>query len=223
MYMPSFFRTCFVAMGAVVASYIGLLAFPSLVSAAACAGSCVPSANACPTAFPIANSANTCPTAGQKCCEKDSLSSGGGSGTAPKQCAQAPGGGICVGANQACPQGKSVIDNSYYCPSLGSVNCCTAGTGSGGGIGSPTKLTDPLGGVGLYGLVRRVINAALGLVGAIALLVFFASGVMYMVGGEEYVTTAKAAMTNAAIGLAVIFFAYSIANFFFMALTTNPI
>lgn len=219
--MMSFLRTGLLGLGATLAAYVGLLAVPSVVSAAACAGSCVPSGNACPTAFPIENAVNTCPAAGQKCCEKDSLSSGGGSGTAPKQCAQAPGGGVCVAANQACPQGKTVIDNSYYCPSLGSVNCCTAGTGTGGGAGSPTKLTDPLGGVGLYGLVRRVINAALGLVGAIALLVFFASGVMYMVGGEEYVTTAKAAMTNALIGLAVIFFAYSIANFFFMALT-NP-
>lgn len=196
-----------------------VLVLPNPVSAAACTGSCVAGSAACPSAFPIETAGNTCPTAGQKCCEKDSLSSGG-AGAPSKTCAQAPGGGICVAKDQQCPTGKTDVDATYPCVSLGQ-KCCGGVAAGSASPGSPIKLNDPLGGVGLYGLVRRVINTALGLVGAITLLVFFASGVMYMAGGEAYVSTAKAAMVNAVIGLAVIFFAYSIANFFFMALTTN--
>lgn len=203
---------------------VGYAFIPVSVQAAACTGSCVPSASTCPSSFPIEEAASTCPTAGTKCCAKDSLSSGGGSSNV-KTCDKAPGGGICVAEGAACPTGKPTIDNSYICPSLSTKNCCIpASGGSGGaGVGSPTKLNDPLGGAGLYGVLKRVISGVLGIIGAIALLVFFASGVMYMVGGEEYVSTAKSAMVNALIGLLIIFFAYSIANWFFLALTTNPL
>ncbi len=197
----------------------GLFFLPQLVDAAACTGSCVPNAGTCPSAFPIASPADTCPTAGNKCCVKDSLSSG--PGPASKTCANATG-GVCVGKDQQCPTGKTDVDAQFPCAGLLQKCCAGPQAGGGAGVGSPTKLNDPLGGVGLYGVLRRVISGVLGIIGAIALLVFFASGVMYMVGGEGYVTTAKAAMTNAVIGLLVIFFAYSIANWFFLALTTNP-
>ncbi|GEM_PF-3266949 len=138
-----------------------------------------------------------------------------------KKCGEAPG-GQCQSSGVACPNGKVDVEATYTCSAMGS-KCCASVSAGAGNPGSSTKLKDPLGGVGLYGLLRRLISAVLGLVGAVALIVFFASGVMYMVGGEENVTKAKSAMASAAIGLAIIFFAYTITNFFFTALTTVPL
>ncbi|MCC7357568.1 hypothetical protein IT408_03630 [Candidatus Uhrbacteria bacterium] len=177
-----------------------------------CNGQCQLKTDACPSDFSKETN-GVCPSNTQKCCEKSENT---------KKCTDAPGTGLCIEKSKECPAEKKNVNDAFSCSET-NQKCCTsaaASTSTSAGAGSPSKLTDPLGGVGLYGIIRRVISTALGLVGAVALLVFFTAGVMYMIGGENYVTMAKAAMVNATIGLLVIFFAYSIAQWFFIALTS---
>ena len=80
------------------------------------------------------------------------------------------------------------------------------------------KLYDVMGGVGLFGVVNRVITSFLGLVGGIALLVFVYSGFLYMTAvSEERVKRAKEIMVTATIGITIILFAYVISRVFLSA------
>jgi hypothetical protein len=90
--------------------------------------------------------------------------------------------------------------------------------------GSSMSLSDPLGGVGLIGILSRLVKTFLGLTGAIALLVFVYAGVMYMTAGgdDSQVTKAREAMKYAFIGLVLIMGAYALTNFYFMVLTQAP-
>ena len=79
------------------------------------------------------------------------------------------------------------------------------------------RLHNPLGdGSTVYTIVARVIKAAVGIVGSIALLMFIYGGMRYMTAGgsEEGVKTAKATIINATIGLLLIFFSYTIISIF---------
>ncbi|MCI0479218.1 pilin [Candidatus Uhrbacteria bacterium] len=104
--------------------------------------------------------------------------------------------------------------------------CCTAVTGetktlqetpppASGGTASPVKLFNPLGeGVTFYSVIRNVINAFLGMVGGLALLVFVYAGVLWMTAGSsDRVQKAKDTMKYAIIGLAMIAFSYVITSF----------
>jgi len=84
------------------------------------------------------------------------------------------------------------------------------------------SLPDPLGGADIPTVIGRVIKTFLGLVGAIALVVFVYAGFLYLTaaGREDAIRTSKEAMKNAFIGLVVIFFSYAITTFFFKALTS---
>lgn len=123
-------------------------------------------------------------------------------------------GGQEVAAAGACGEHLGV---TYIC-------CAIKPTITGYSGGSSTKLKDPLGGVGLIGALNRIINTFLGVVGAIALLVFVFAGVTYMTAGgsEERVSRAKDTMKYAILGLAIITFAYALTSFYFQALTTTP-
>lgn len=86
-------------------------------------------------------------------------------------------------------------------------------------------LQNPLGnGTTLLTLINRLVVTFLGLVGALALLVFVYAGVMYMTAGgdEARVTKAKDAMKYAFIGLVLIMGAYTLTSFYFQVLTQNP-
>ncbi len=79
------------------------------------------------------------------------------------------------------------------------------------------KLRNPLGeGAGIFIIMGRVINTFLGVIGAIALLIFIYGGVTYMIaGGEESrVTKARDILKYATIGLVAIILAYVLVNFF---------
>jgi hypothetical protein len=82
--------------------------------------------------------------------------------------------------------------------------------------GSPTTITNPLGGVSLLGVLGNVIKVFLGTVGAIALMVFVYAGLMYLLSGGDpaMVTKAKDTMKYGAIGLIIIISAYAITSFF---------
>jgi hypothetical protein len=64
-------------------------------------------------------------------------------------------------------------------------------------------------------LATRLITAALGVSGVLALLAFIYGGIMYLLAGvnPEYVKKGKEAMKWAVIGLLVIFSSYAVINF----------
>lgn len=77
--------------------------------------------------------------------------------------------------------------------------------------------------VTLNGLIGRFVAAFIGMVGALALLVFVYAGIMYMTAGSsDRVKQATDTMKYALIGLALIMFAYVLTSFFFNALTSEP-
>jgi uncharacterized membrane protein required for colicin V production len=93
-----------------------------------------------------------------------------------------------------------------------------------GSGGSAVELNDPLG-VGatqgaVQGLIGKIINAVLGLVGSVALAMFIYGGVLWMTaaGSNERVQKGKDVILWATIGLVVIFSAYAIIRFVLMAL-----
>jgi hypothetical protein len=140
-------------------------------------------------------------------------------------------GGTCEEKNQCTPVGIAAGSTATDCLAQYKICCVKAGAAAtpsapatppaAGGAGSPTTLTDPLHGIGLLGIVNRLIMTFLGVVGAFALLVFVYAGVVYMTAGgkEESVTKARDTMKYALIGLALIIFAYALANFYLSALT----
>lgn len=109
----------------------------------------------------------------------------------------------CTKAPSTCPNSKATSTTAAYTP------------------GSSWTLSNPLGTTDIPTILGRLIQTFLGLVGAISLLVFVYAGVMYMTsaGGEKGIKTAKDTMAYAAIGLAIIIFAYAIATNYFNILT----
>lgn len=92
------------------------------------------------------------------------------------------------------------------------------GTGNPDGIaGSQTvSLSNPLGSdVTIPGLIGRVINAILGIVGSLALVMFIYGGFTWMLaaGSSEKVKKGKDILVWAAIGLIVIFSSYALVKF----------
>lgn len=87
--------------------------------------------------------------------------------------------------------------------------------------GSDTKLINPLGAnADILTIINRVISSFLGIVGAIALLVFVYGGIVYMTAGgnEKRTSEARSTLVHAAIGLTIIMFAYTITNTFLYVL-----
>jgi hypothetical protein len=84
------------------------------------------------------------------------------------------------------------------------------------------NLPNPLGGtVTVPGLIRNIINAALGIVGSLALLMFIYGGFTWMLaaGNEQAVEKGKNILTWATVGLVVIFASYSLVDFVIKAIT----
>ena len=84
-------------------------------------------------------------------------------------------------------------------------------------------LTNPLNSSDLRVVIGYLVNALLGLSGAIALLVFVWSGIMMMLAGgsPEKIKKAKESLTWAMIGLVVIFTAYTLVYTLITALSTG--
>ena len=99
----------------------------------------------------------------------------------------------------------------------GYVDCsgaCQKGT-------SCDSLTNPLTGVdNPQQLIGKVIVAALGIVGSIALLMFIYGGFVWMMaaGNQEMVTRGRNILMWAAIGLIIIFSSYALVKFVFQGI-----
>lgn len=86
--------------------------------------------------------------------------------------------------------------------------------GSTSSASTATQLENPIGVTDINVAIGKVINAALGLSGAIALLMFVWGGVQMLISGgnADRVKSGKATLTWAAIGIVVIFTAYTLVN-----------
>jgi hypothetical protein len=81
------------------------------------------------------------------------------------------------------------------------------------------SLTNPLGGEGddapsVNSIIGRVINAILGVIGSLALLMFVYGGITWMTssGSPEKIKKGRDIIVWSVIGLAVIFFSYALVN-----------
>lgn len=79
------------------------------------------------------------------------------------------------------------------------------------------KLSDPLNGATPQTLIGRVISAAMGIVGSLALAMFIYGGFLWMTaaGNSESVTKGKNVLIWASLGLIVIFTSYALVKFVF--------
>ena len=99
----------------------------------------------------------------------------------------------------------------------------TVGAGDGDCEGTncnTVSLDNPLGGedgkkVSVNTIIARVINAVLGVIGSLALLMFVFGGITWMTssGSPEKVKKGRDIIIWSVIGLAVIFFSYALVNF----------
>jgi len=145
----------------------------------------------------------------------------------------------CPGGGPAPTLNQSVADQAA-CESLcrsaepdldctGSTNVCrTSGTLPGGESGetiggsgsSDLKFEPPLGTSSIQEIIGRIIQAVLGIVGSITLLMFVAGGFIWMTaaGNEKRVETGKNILIWSFLGLVVIFAAYAVTRFVLIAL-----
>ncbi len=81
--------------------------------------------------------------------------------------------------------------------------------------GTTQSLPNPLGEITIQALAGRLIRAALGIIGTIALAVFIYGGFLFLTaaGNPKGVETGKEAMKWAVAGIAIILFSYVIVNF----------
>jgi len=103
---------------------------------------------------------------------------------------------------------------------------CSWSTGAAGAAVAPGRYGlmswDPLRGKSIPALINGVVRVALGVVGALFFAVLIYGGIMWMIaGGEaERVKTAQKAITNAVIGIAVVFASYFLVSFLIRLSTT---
>ncbi len=85
--------------------------------------------------------------------------------------------------------------------------------------GGNATLPDPLNHITPEELIGKIINAILGIVGSLALVMFVYGGFMWMLsaGNKERVQRGKDILIWATVGLVVIFSAYALVRFVFQA------
>ena len=119
----------------------------------------------------------------------------------------------CNNCVQKCVDSSSVIQS---CIEIGQAK----------DTNSPVKLDNPLGtDASPQKLIGRVINAVLGIVGSLALLMFVYGGITWMTsaGNDEKVKKGKDILIWATIGLVIIFASYSLVNFVITKAIQAPI
>jgi hypothetical protein len=110
------------------------------------------------------------------------------------------------------------VNGGPACKWEGSRTCSDNNLSSGAAV----KLNNPLGDTTTVPiLIGNIINAALGIVGSLALIMFIYGGFTWMLaaGNESAVEKGKNIITWAAIGLVVIFASYSLVRAVIAAIT----
>lgn len=127
-----------------------------------------------------------------------------------------PGAGGVVPATSNTP--NSGVVNTSDTSNSGVDN--TSDTSNSDGGSSVVSLSNPLGTASIPGIIGKVINAALGIVGSLALIMFIYGGITWMTaaGNEQNVTKGKNIIIWATLGLVVIFSSYAIVRFVLQAI-----
>ena len=97
----------------------------------------------------------------------------------------------------------------------------TSGTNTGGSNPTTVRLSNPLGsGATAQSVIGNVIDKVLGVVGALALIMFIYGGITWMtaMGNEQQITKGKNVLMWAALGLIVIFSSYALVKFVLQAI-----
>lgn len=122
--------------------------------------------------------------------------------------------------------GGTGVENPMAYPGCSAAMVCcvipvcaeTAEPASASGASQTYKLTNPLGEgqEDLRVIAGKVINTFLGIVGALALLVFVYAGLTYLIAGgnDQMVTKAKSTMKYGVIGVFLIMFSYAVTDSF---------
>ena len=86
-------------------------------------------------------------------------------------------------------------------------------------------LTDPLGETDVRLIIERVINAAIGISGSLALLMFVYGGILWLtsMGNPTQVEKGKQILIWSVLGMGLIAFAYAITYTVFNALLTGEV
>jgi hypothetical protein len=114
---------------------------------------------------------------------------------------------------------NSGVDNTSDTSNSGVDN--TSDTSNSGGGSSVVSLPNPLGTTAsIPGIIGKVISAALGIVGSLALIMFIYGGIIWMTaaGNEQNVTKGKNIIIWATLGLVIIFSSYAIVRFVLQAI-----
>lgn len=104
-----------------------------------------------------------------------------------------------------------------------------SGTPPSGGTPNTVSLPNPLTGKtsfdekteGIPVFLGKIINAAMGIIGSLALVMFIYGGAVWMLsrGNDEQVKKGKSVIIWATLGLAIIFTAYALIRFVILALS----
>jgi len=78
-------------------------------------------------------------------------------------------------------------------------------------VGTAKTLPDPLGGANIHSIIGNIIRTFAGVAGSIALIMFVYGGIMMITSGgaQDKVKSARTILMNAAIGIVLIFAAYT--------------
>lgn len=130
-----------------------------------------------------------------------------------KEGGSAPGG--ACGKNEDCTLG-ACASGPCFC---GARGVCEEGNSPGGGpitgTTGPVEFSSPIGQGTPSQFIGKAIKTVLGIIGAIALLIFVYGGLMWMTaaGSPERITQAKKTLAWAVLGLLVIFASYTLVDF----------
>lgn len=133
----------------------------------------------------------------------------GDSATTGYSCMNKNDGTNCV--TGLCPGG---VDNQC-CKQKGATTEKPQGASTDTPIPANKKLPNPLGITSINSLAARLINFVLGLVGTISLVLFVYGGFIWMIsaGSQEKVRKGRDIIVWAAVGMAVVFMAYTVVRF----------
>lgn len=92
-------------------------------------------------------------------------------------------------------------------------------------IPAATQLDNPLGVTNINQFIGKMINAVLGLSGAVALAMFVWGGVQWLISGgsAEKIKQAKSTLVSAAIGIVILFTSYTLVNAIIQALASGTV